>query len=205
MTAFARHTDNNGAGPLVTDWTPADMDTYDQAVIEVYSNCQEVELFINGESQGRRPMPENARPALYNVNYNSGKLDVVGYNNGTEAARSASRTADEPNSIIIEKVGGEPGTGFDDVEILSIQLVDKDGNVCPNSDRRIELSATGAKLIAVDNADVLAHETSHKSATFNTYQGRMVAYIRRTSEGGKVTVTATDCSSAAALKGSNTF
>jgi len=205
MTAFARHTDNNGAGPLVTDWTPADMDTYDQAVIEVYSNCQEVELFINGESQGRRPMPENARPALYNVNYNSGKLDVVGYNNGTEAARSASRTADEPNSIIIEKVGGEPGTGFDDVEILSIQLVDKDGNVCPNSDRRIELSATGAKLIAVDNADVLAHDTSHRSTEFSTFQGRMVAYIRRVPGSGKVSVSATDMTSGGNLSVTASF
>lgn len=88
---------------------------------------------------------------------------------------------------------------------MSIQIVDAQGNVCPNNDCRIELNVEGAELIAVDNADVLAHETSHKSAVFNTYQGSMTAYIRRTSTTGKVTVTATDCSSAAALKGTATF
>lgn len=205
MVAFARHADNNGAGALVSDWTPADMDTYDQAVIEVYSNCREVELFVNGESQGRKTMSDNARPTLYNVNFNPGTIEVVGYNNGTEASRCSSRTASEPDNIFIEKVGGRAGTGFDDVEILSVQIVDKDGIICPNNDCKIELKVEGAELIAIDNADVLAHETCHKSAVFNTYQGRMIAYIRRASDKSKVTVTATDCSSAAALKGTATF
>jgi len=178
MVAFARHSDNNGAGPLVSDWTPADMDTYDQAVIEVYSNCQEVELLINGESQGRKSMPSNASPALFNVNFNPGKIEVVGYNQGAEAARHAAVTAGEPADIRIEKTGGHEGTGFDDVEILSVQIVDKDGNVCPNYDCKLELDISGAELLAVDNADILAHETSHKSAVFNTYQGRMTAYVR---------------------------
>ncbi len=205
MVAFARHADNNGAGALISDWTPADMDTYDQAAIEVYSNCQEVELFVNGESQGRKAMPDNARPALFNINFNPGRIEAVGYNDGTEMARYTSVTADEPTRINIEPAGSRAGTGFDDVEILSVQITDSNGTICPNSDCSIELKVEGAELIGVDNADVLAHETSHKSAVFSTYQGRMTAYIRHTSATGKVTVTATDCSSAAALKGSITF
>jgi beta-galactosidase len=203
--AFARHADNNGAGPLISDWTPADMDTYDQAVIEVYSNCQEVDLWINGEPQGRKPMPDNARPALYNVNYNQGIISIRGYNDGVLVAKCDSVTVGNPTHIGIEKTGGKAGTGFDDVEILSVFIADAEGNVCPNNDCNIELKVEGADLIAVDNADVMAHDTSHKSTSFNTYQGRMIAYIRRTSDSGKVTVTATDCSSAAALKGSITF
>ena len=205
IVAFARHADNNGAGALISDWTPADLDTYDQAAIEVYSNCQEVELFINGESKGRKIMPDNARPALFNVNFNPGKIEVIGYNDGKESARCTAVTAAEPARLNIELAGGRAGTGFDDVEILSVQVVDKDGTICPVNDCRIELGVEGAELIAVDNADVLAHDTTHKSTVFNTYQGRMVAYIRRTSDKGTVKVTATDCSSAAALKGSATF
>ena len=205
MVAYARHADNNGAGPLISDWTPADMDTYDQAVIEVYSNCQEVDLWINGEPQGRRTMPDNARPAIYNVNYYQGIIDVRGYNDGVLAAKCYTVTVGNPTHIGIEKIGGKAGTGFDDVEILSVFIADGEGNVCPNNDCRIELSVSGAELIAVDNADVMAHDTSHKSTAFNTYQGRMIAYIRRISDNGKVTVTATDCSSAAALKGSVFF
>ena len=189
MVAYARHADNNGAGPLVSDWTPADMDTYDQAVIEVYSNCQEVDLWINGEPQGRMPMPDNARPAIYNVNYYQGIIEVRGYNDGVLAAKCYTVTVGDPTHIGIEKIGGNAGTGFDDVEILSVFIADGEGNVCPNNDCRIELSVSGAELIAVDNADVMAHDSSHKSTAFNTYQGRMIAYIRRTSD--SVTVTAT--------------
>ena len=189
MVAYARQADNNGAGPLVSDWTPADMDTYDQAVIEVYSNCQEVDVWINGEPQGRRPMPDNARPAIYNVNYYQGIIDVRGYNDGELAAKCYTVTVGNPTHIGIEKIGGNAGTSFDDVEILSVFIADGEGNVCPNNDCRIELSVSGAELIAVDNADVMAHDSSHKSTAFNTYQGRMIAYIRRTSD--SVTVTAT--------------
>ena len=205
MVAFARHADNNGAGALISDWTPADMDTYDQAVIEVYSNCKEVELLINGDSQGRKSMPDNARPALYNVNFNPGVIDVIGYDDGILPVHSTSVTVGDPRKIGIEKVGGRAGTGFDDVEILSVFIADDEGNVCPNNDCKIELKVEGAELIAVDNADVLAHESSHKSAVFSTYQGRMVAYIRRITDKGTVKVTATDCSSATALKGSAFF
>ena len=205
MVAFARHADNNGAGALISDWTPADMDTYDQAVIEVYSNCKEVELLVNGDSQGRKSMPDNARPALYNVNFNPGILNVIGYNDGILPVHCSSVTVGDPRKIGIEKIGGRAGTGFDDVEILSVFIADDEGNVCPNNDCKIELKVEGAELIAVDNADVLAHDTSHKNHVFSTYQGRMVAYIRRISDKGTVKVTATDCSSATALKGSAFF
>ena len=188
--AFARHADNNGAGPLISDWTPADMDTYDQAVIEVYSNCQEVELLLNGESLGRQPMPDNARPALFTVNFNPGKLEIVGYNNATEATRCFARTAGEPVRIHMERISSGNPVEFDSVEIVSIQITDKDYIVCPNSDRKLRLGISGAEILAVDNADVLAHETTHKSMEFSTYQGKMVLYIRRKAD--SYTVTATD-------------
>lgn len=201
--AFARHADNNGAGPLISDWTPADMDTYDQAAIEVYSNCQEVELLLDGESLGRQSMPDNARPALFTVNYNPGKLEIVGYNDGVEAARCSARTAGEPARLLITRDGGSTVAGSDSVEILSIQIVDKDFVICPNSDRKLRLSITGAELLAVDNADVLAHDTTHKSMDFSTYQGRMVVYIRW--KEGSYTIIATDSPWGGTLTGKATF
>lgn len=205
MVAFARHSDNNGAGPLVSDWTPADTDTYDQALIEVYSNCEEVEILINGESQGRQNMPDNARPALFNVNFVPGRIDVVGYNNGSETVRTSSYTAGEPFEIRIEKSGGRTGTGFDDVEIVTFRIVDKDGHVCPGDDCRIGVEVSGAELIAVDNADVLAHDVSHKSSEFNTYHGSMIAYIRRVPQASDVTVSASGTLNGKKISGSSSF
>jgi hypothetical protein len=140
------------------------------------------------------------------VNYNPGKLEIVGYNNGAEATRCFARTAGEPARIDVESISGNPvefDSKFDSVEILSIQITDKDYIVCPNSDRKLRLGITGAEILAVDNADVLAHDTSHKSMEFSTYQGKMVVYIRRKAD--SYTITATDSPWGGTLTGKATF
>jgi hypothetical protein len=103
----------------------------------------------------------------------------------------------------MERVGGGNPVEFDSVEIISIQITDKDYIVCPNSDRKLRLGISGAEIIAVDNADVLAHDTTHKSMEFSTYQGRMVVYIRW--KEGSYTIIATDSPWGGPLSGKATF
>ena len=48
-SAHRAQKDNGGVGPLRADWTPTDIHTYDDAKVQVYSNAEEVELFLNDE------------------------------------------------------------------------------------------------------------------------------------------------------------
>jgi beta-galactosidase len=83
---IVRKQENAGAGPVVADWTPTDFDTYDDARVSVYSNCDEVELFLNGKSLGVKPKPADDSPRDWNVTYEKGTIKAIGKNKGKEVA-----------------------------------------------------------------------------------------------------------------------
>jgi beta-galactosidase len=66
---------------LFSDWTPRNRDAHKENV-EVYSNCDEVELFLNGVSQGAQSRPADDSPRIWRVQYAPGTLLAVGRNYG---------------------------------------------------------------------------------------------------------------------------
>ncbi|HSM57536.1 MAG TPA: glycoside hydrolase family 2 TIM barrel-domain containing protein, partial [Candidatus Sulfomarinibacteraceae bacterium] len=69
-------------------------------LIDVYSSCDTVELFLNGESVGRQQLPEEGPPlARFNVPYRPGELRAVGYVQGEQVAEHAVRTAGSPAAL----------------------------------------------------------------------------------------------------------
>ena len=64
-----------------------------------YTNCDEVELFINGVSIGRKTKGEDDLNLVWSVQYEAGTLTAVGYTGGKETMKSEVRTAGEPAAI----------------------------------------------------------------------------------------------------------
>ena len=62
---------------VFSDWTPADRSAHTENV-EVYSNCETVELLLNGTSLGSRPRPENDSPRVWIVPFAPGTLEAIG-------------------------------------------------------------------------------------------------------------------------------
>lgn len=187
MVAFARRSAGNGTGELLLDWTPADPENYALAVVEVYSNCQEVELLLNGRSLGRKTMTADARPALYSFTYEPGELVARGYNPaspsevagvpgiaGTDTAVAEYRqvTAGEPYALKLS---------LDWTNKVTARVVDCNGNLCPNAVYPVTFSVEPdplvpeLEIVATDNADPFDH-SSHKSLTHDTWHGSCVAY-----------------------------
>jgi len=89
---------------LFSDWTPKNPLPHDENV-EVYSNCKEVELFLNGKSLGSKPLPADASPHIWTVSFVPGTLKAVARNDGKVAATDELRTAGAP--VKIELSAGE--------------------------------------------------------------------------------------------------
>jgi beta-galactosidase len=179
-----------GAAELVDHWTPRDPDTYDEATAFVYSNCEEVELVLNGESLGRQAMPDNAAPAEFKFPFDAGECVAIGYRNGEPAARQTLKTAGEPAALRLTADRNSLRLGFDHVVHVEFEIVDSRGVRCTWSDAEVTFAVTGpGQLVAIDNADPQSHE-SFQGPARRAFHGRGLAIVRRTPGDGLVTVTA---------------
>ncbi|HEY4336979.1 MAG TPA: glycoside hydrolase family 2 TIM barrel-domain containing protein [Puia sp.] len=191
MVFMTRAEQNAGVGEWVSDWTPADADTYDDARVQVYSNCDEVELFLNGKSRGVKPRPaDNASPRVWQMTFEKGILKAIGRNGGQVVAEQELRTAGAPAAIALSADKDTIGDDWDDLSIVRATVVDANGVPCPMADNPISFSVSGAgRLAGVDNAD-LADAASFLSSTRFSYKGTCIAIIKAMAASGKITLTA---------------
>jgi beta-galactosidase len=188
MVKLVRAEDNAGKGALVSDWTPVDFGTYDEAYVSVYSNCDEVELFLNGESKGRQAIHADATPRFWNIGFDQGSLKAIGYNKGKVVATDELITAEPAVRIQLSCKRTSIGTDWNDIALIKATLVDAKGERNPNANPKLTFTLTGpGKLQAVDNGDVLSHER-YVSNVRTPFRGEAFAYVRASGP-GKLTLT----------------
>ena len=192
MVYTMRKEGNAGAGEWINDWSPTDVDTYDEAKVQVFSNCDEVELFLNDISQGVKPRPaDNASPRGWSFTFHTGVLKTVGKNNGKIVATQVLKTAGAPAKIILSTEKKTVGNTWDDVCYITATIVDENNVECLNADNQIEFSVTGAGVLAgADNGDLTATESFLSNKRFS-YKGRCIAIVKANAATGKINIVAT--------------
>jgi beta-galactosidase len=103
MVKMLRKEGNMGAGADVADWSPVDEGAYDMARVSVFSNCEEVELFLNGTSKGRLPINTDASPRVWNFEFEPGEIKAVAYNKGQQVAVDEMKTAGDPVKLCLPR------------------------------------------------------------------------------------------------------
>jgi beta-galactosidase len=157
-----------------SDWNPQGK----QANVEVYSNCEDVELFLNGKSLGVKKLPADAAARTWRVDYEPGTLKAV----GTGGVEYQLRTAGKSTHL---QVAAAPT--HDGITYVTATVMDANNVPVPSAAELITFQLTGAaKILAVDNADNSSHE-SFQSNQRHAYQGKAVAIIQST---GAFTITA---------------
>jgi beta-galactosidase len=175
---------------LFSDWTPANTASHDENV-EVYSNCEEVELLLNGKSLGVKPRPADDSARSWRVPFEPGTIEAVGRNKGQAVAKHALRTAGKASKILLTADRTMLGSGFDDVAFLTATAVDDNGVPVPDAKPEITFETSGPGAIAaVDNGDNASREPFQGSRR-SAYQGRAIAILKATAEQGRIDVTAT--------------
>jgi beta-galactosidase len=175
---------------LFSDWTPKDLQPHEENV-EVYSNCEEVELFLNGKSLGKQARPKDDSPRTWEVNFESGILRAVGVNSGKVAATYELRTAGKPAKIVVTVDKKTIADRWDDVVFVNVSVIDQNGTLVPGADNLITFTTEGAGFVAaVDSADNNSHEP-YQASQRRAYQGKCLALIKANSARGMIKLTAT--------------
>jgi beta-galactosidase len=175
---------------LFPDWTPKNLSPHDENV-EIYSNCKEVELFLNGKSLGAKEINADASPRNWRVPFEPGTLKAVATDeNGKVVATDELRTAGEPAQIILSADKNKIADDWDDVSSVTATVADKDGVTVPGADNLISFKISGAGFIAaVDNADNMSHEPLQADER-SAFHGRCVAYVKANAASGEISLTA---------------
>jgi beta-galactosidase len=188
MVHIVRYEDNAGEGALVEDWTPIDFGAYDQGVVNVYSNCEEVDLLLNGTSLGKKKVNADRTPLQWTVTYEKGAIEAVGYKGGQVVATQTYKTAGDAARVVLRAEKSTVHNNWDDVLYLGATVTDADGVRCPNGTHKLTFTVEGpGELVAVDNADVKNHE-GYRGNVKSTYRGEALAIVRATAATGRIVV-----------------
>lgn len=176
--------------------------------VHIYTNYDEVELFVNGVSQGKRRHATAADAAkieeikaekgahlgrfrlMWNdVVYQPGEITAVAYQNGIEVARKTVKTTGEPHHIKLSAYKKALVADGDDLNYITASIVDEQGNLCPHANHRLTFAVQGAaELLTTDAGDQRETETFQRPDK-KALAGMLVGCIRATQQPGTVTVT----------------
>jgi len=162
-----------------------------------FSNADEVELFVNGVSQGRVASNSESHAAWPAVPYSPGSLEARGYY-GNETEPRAKMTVVTTGPAMAIRASIKDGVGMNgivadnsDVALIQVEVVDQDGNVVPANGPDVTFTVSGpAKLVGTGNGDP-SSLTNDKSPTREAYHGLVLGIVQGTHEAGTITVTAT--------------
>ena len=165
--------------------------------VYVYSSGDEVELFVNGVSQGRKRKEKGLWRFRFNdVVYQPGEVRAVAYCEGISWAEEVVKTAGEPARLELIPERSAIVADGEDVGYVTLRVVDKDGNFCPTAKFPVEVSVSGAgRFLSIENGD----ETDFswfRDPERKTFNGLLSILVRATPNQGDdliVTVKSSTC------------
>ena len=161
----------------------------------VYSNCDEVALWVNGRNLGRKKMPRNGHLEWTAV-YKPGQVKAVGYRKGRKICEETVHTAGAP--AVLKAAADRPAICADgrDLAVVEISLFDAAGHFVPTACLPVTLSVTGpGRILGVGNGDPAFRgrerpaDPAARSFTFDTFNGLAQALIQSTGEPGDIQLT----------------
>ncbi|MDR2057724.1 MAG: DUF4982 domain-containing protein [Dysgonamonadaceae bacterium] len=166
---------------------------YESAPLEVvaYSQCEEVELFLNGVSlKKKKNNPEDKHRIRWTVPYQAGELKAVALNKGKEVATAVLKTAGKPVKLRLTADRKPLLSNGNDLSYIKVELVDENGIKNPVADHLVQFVVSGAgKLAAVANSNPCSTE-SFQQAKRHTWRGECMAIVRSGKEKGEISLIA---------------
>ena len=126
--------------------------------VRCFSNCEEVELFLNGESQGKQAVANNSH-ARWKVKYAPGTVSAKGFKGGQAVLEEKVETAGSPAALMLIPDRSEVNADGQDVSIVTVAVADAQGRVFPLASNLVSLELSGpGRILGVGNGDPSCHE-----------------------------------------------
>lgn len=123
----------------------------------VNTNADNVELFLNGKSLGKKDMPRNSH-LQWTAPYEPGKLEAIAYKHGRKLVSSIETTG-TPVEVVITPYKTTLLADGKDATVINVSVIDNRGREVPDADNLIQFSIEGdARIIGVGNGDPSSHE-----------------------------------------------
>jgi beta-galactosidase len=159
-------------------------------VISYYSQADEVELYLNGVSQGKKSKQGQDMKVMWRLKYAPGELKAVSRKNGKTVLEKLIRTAGPAAKLELTADRSKINADGKDLSFVTVRVLDKDGNLIPDAANLINFNIEGdAKITAVDNGSPISHESfqaDHRKA----FNGLALAIIKAGSKASKLTLSA---------------
>ncbi|MDB5211134.1 MAG: Beta-galactosidase Arabinogalactan endo,4-beta-galactosidase, partial [Sediminibacterium sp.] len=155
----------------------------------VNTNADNIELFLNGKSLGKKDMRRNSH-LQWSVNYEPGKLEAIAYKKG-KRLYSKVETTGAPVEVVMTPYKTTILADNKDLSIINLSVVDKEGREVPDADNMISFTISGpGKIIGVGNGDPSSHEPDKylngETWQRNLFNGKCQVIVQSTGQPGAI-------------------
>ncbi|MDW7690239.1 beta-galactosidase GalB [Flammeovirgaceae bacterium SG7u.111] len=167
-------------------WNWSEGDSVD---IWAYATADEVELFLNGKSLGKKEKEGDELHLMWKVPFEKGTITAKSAVDGKELVKEL-KTAEKPHKINLEADRGTIQADGVDLSFVTVTVVDSAGTIHPQAHHQVSFELEGpGKIVGVDNGNPNSHE-SFKGKTIKAFYGKCLVVIQSTGEAGTVKLVA---------------
>jgi beta-galactosidase len=162
----------------------------DSIKVNCYTNCEEVELLLNGKSVGKQKVVPYTK-LIWPLIYQPGKLEALGYKDGKLITRDIIETTTDPYQIDVNSDCNTLKADGCDVAVIKVAIKDHKGKVVPVADNPVQFSIEGpGTIIGTGNGNPSSHE-SDKATRRMAFNGYCLVLVQSTRHSGIIKLKAT--------------
>jgi len=155
-----------------------------------YNNADEVELYLNGQSLGKRSKTGDDLHVMWRVPFHAGTLKAVSRKKGKEVLTKEIKTAGEPVSIRLKADRPVIDADGKDLSFVTVEILDKEGNTSPLADQLVKFTVEGeGNIVGNDNGNQNDH-VSLKKPERHLFYGKCLAIVQSTNKSGNIVLKA---------------
>ncbi|MEA5127711.1 MAG: glycoside hydrolase family 2 TIM barrel-domain containing protein [Proteiniphilum sp.] len=168
------------------NWQPGEL----VDVWAYYNQADEVELFLNGVSQGIKRKEGDKHHVFWRLAFEPGTIKAVSRKNGKEVLAREIKTAGEPAQIRLTPDRRVIKADGQDLSFITVEVLDEEGTICPNADNLIRFNLAGnGKIAGVDNGNPTSMER-FKASERKAFYGKCLVVVKGEARKGRIHLTA---------------